>query len=171
MRTLIRLGIMTVLGLSLSVGAYAQSSSTDPAGKNAKGQGYVFFAPGGIIGDGHSVGIAHFGGGGEVLVYRGLGIGGELGYLAPWECMGDGMGLFSVNGSYHFRRNRKFTPFITGGYSLAFRNGHANLLNFGAGAHYWFSDSVGLRMEFRDHIQPQYINEHFLGGRIGLSFR
>ena len=172
MRIGARFGVLAALVLSLSVWAHAGSSTTNPDGdKDHKGQGYVFFAPGGIIGDGYSVGTLHFGGGGEALLYRGLGIGAEAGYLAPWRQLGDGIGLLSIDGSYHFRRNQRFTPFITGGYSLGFRSGTANLINFGAGAHYWFKDQVGLRFEFRDHIDPSYLNDHYLSGRIGISFR
>jgi hypothetical protein len=172
MRIRAHFGVLAALAISLSVWAHAGSSAADPeADSGQKAQGYVFFAPGGIVGSGSSVGTLHFGGGGEALVYRGIGIGAELGYLAPWRQFPEGIGLFSVDGSYHFRRNQKLSPFVTGGYSLGFRSGYGHLVNFGAGAHYWFKDQVGLRFEFRDHVDPHYVNDHYLSGRIGLSFR
>jgi len=39
----------------------------------------------------------------------------------------------SLNGAYHFNRKRKLSPFVTGGYTLAFRDGHANLVILAAG--------------------------------------
>ncbi len=141
-------------------------------GEEHVGQGYVFFAPGAVVQGGYSTGTAHFGGGGEGLIYRGLGIGAELGYLTPWRDFSSGIGIFSVNGSYHFNRTEKLSPFITGGYSLAFRNGHINLANFGGGVNYWFREKMGLRLEFRDHIHTgSFPTAHYLSARIGLSFR
>ena len=99
------------------------------------GQGYFFFAPGVITGGGSSEGTMHFGGGFDIFAYKGLGFGGEAGYLAPWDYLSDGMGLASVNGSYHFRRNSKVTPFVTAGYSIGFviHPGHADMFNFSYG--------------------------------------
>ena len=42
---------------------------------------------------------------GEGVFNNGVGIGMELGYLSPFESVGDGLGTFSVNGSYHFIDN------------------------------------------------------------------
>jgi len=95
-----------------------------------------------------------------------------LGYITGWRDFGNGIGMLSVNGSYHFNRNRKLSPFISGGYSMAFRSGAINLFNFGGGINYWFRDRIGLRLEFRDHVYSQYSHStHYLGGRIGCSFR
>lgn len=137
----------------------------------SKGQGYFFVAPGGISGSGRTVSSLHFGGGGEGLLYKGLGVGGEIGYLGLARSLGDGFGVFSANGSYHFRTrsDRKLAPFVTAGYSLAFRSGTANMFNFGGGVHYWFCEKVGLRLEFRDHVWSR--EAHFWGLRIGVAFR
>ncbi len=65
------------------------------------GQGYLFFAPGGTS-PGNTANL-HFGGaGGEGLIYKGLGVGGELGYLTPWQGFRSGVGVLSLNGSYNF---------------------------------------------------------------------
>ncbi len=140
-----------------------------------RGQGYVFFAPGfsSVSGLG-TTGTAQVGGGAEGLVYKGLGVGAELGYLTPWRAFGDGIGVFSPDVSFHFlprRREGKVVPFVNGGYTLLFRSGHANGLNFGGGVNYWFRDHVGLRLEFRDQVQLQGITVHYVGFRVGLVFR
>jgi opacity protein-like surface antigen len=160
-----------ILGLLLlvlvSIPGMAQASD------EPKGQGYVFFAPG-TTSPGTPTGTVHFGVGGEALVYKGLGLGGEVGYLAPWSSVGDGMGTFSPDLSYHFRSRsgeQKLVPFVTGGYTLFFRSGTANGFNFGGGVNYWFREHLGLRLEFRDNVWTTYATGHFLGFRVGLAFR
>jgi hypothetical protein len=159
--------------LGFSVCAFAGDLKNE--GKNelrATGQGYVFFAPGATVQRGSSLGLAQFGGGGEALVYKGVGIGGELTYVTPWSDYGAGVLLGSLDGSYHFARNRKISPFLTGGYSLAFRQGYVNLVNFGGGVNCWVTRKVGVRLEFRDHInRNDWITSHYLSARMGISFR
>jgi hypothetical protein len=137
------------------------------------GHAYLFGAPGGISGE--SDRTLHFGGGAEGLVFKGLAVGGELGYLTPVECPGCGIGMLSANGSYHFvarTPGRKVVPFVTAGYTLAFRNGLANMYNFGGGVQYWFSRRVGLRAEVRDHVSTcSSYTIHLWGVRFGLAFR
>jgi hypothetical protein len=131
-----RLTFSILVLATCSVGAWGQANS------GHSGQGYVFFAPGSISPGGGGT-TFHVGGGGEGLFYKGLGAGAEIGYLSAWQYKGSGVGLFSANGSYHFGARtpgRKVAPFVTAGYSLAFRGGHANLANFGGGVHYWFTD-------------------------------
>ncbi|MCI0423655.1 MAG: porin family protein [Acidobacteria bacterium] len=140
--------------------------------KEHRGQGYVFVAPGAVSSDGTTATL-HFGVGGEGLVYKGLGIGGEIGYVGPARGLQEGVGLFSANGSYHFRNasaSGKLVPFVTGGYSLIFRDGTASGVNFGGGVNYWFRERVGLRLEFRDQVFADRTT-HFYGFRIGLAFR
>jgi hypothetical protein len=134
-------------------------------------QGYVFFAPGVLTGEGASEGTFHFGGGGEGFLYKGLAAGGEIGYVAPWKYSRAGIGLLSVDGSYHLNRSSTLSPFLTGGYSLAFRSGHANAVNYGGGVNWWISERYGLRLEFRDHVETQFAKLHYVGFRIGFAFR
>jgi hypothetical protein len=138
-----------------------------------RSHGYVFTAPG-ITSPG-STGTLHFGAGFEGFVYKGLGAGAEIGYLSPAQDLGCGFGLFSVNGSYHFlnaRSRRGLSPFVTGGYSLAFRNGRANMLNLGGGVTYWFLNRLGLRLEVRDQLwSPTRNAAHFVDFRIGMALR
>lgn len=145
--------------------AFGQTSS------EPRGWGYGFGGVGGTS-EG-SVVTLHVGGGGEGLVYKGLGLGAEVGYLSPFEDLGDGIGILSTNVSYHFVRpktNQKLVPFVSGGFSLAFKNGTSGGGNFGGGAQYWLRPHLGLRFEFRDHIFSSD-TPHLYGFRVGVSFR
>lgn len=134
------------------------------------GQGYAYFAPGRLSGGST---MLHFGAGGEGFFYKGLAAGGEIGYLAPAQCLTYGVGLLSVNGSYHLNRDAhwKVAPFVTAGYSLAFRGGSENLFNVGGGLSYWLSDRTGLRLEFRDYVYPADGATHSVEFRIAVAFR
>jgi hypothetical protein len=114
------------------------------------------------------------GGGGEHVFGPGIGIGAELGAVGPWRNYRSAIGMFSVNGSYHFLRDRrKIDPFAGGGYTLGFRSGSINLGNFGGGLNYWFGDRIGLRVEFRDHVYAsgRSPDVHYWGFRFGITFR
>lgn len=169
-----KLSFVITLVVCLSVTASAQTGSGATAPKsNGGGYGYVFFGPGGSVPHGGEA-TMHVGGGGEAVFKNGAGIGAELAYLAPFKYPGDGLGTFSVNGSYHFLKtsgSEKVVPFLTGGYTGFFRDGYANGVNFGAGVNYWFKPRVGLRVEFRDHIWVENESTHFLNVRVGLNFR
>jgi outer membrane protein with beta-barrel domain len=131
--------------------------------------GYAFGGAGASAGD-FSSGFFQFGAGGEALVNKGMGVGAEIAYLAPFRSGGNGIGLFSGNTSYHFSRSSKLVPFVTGGYSAGFRSGVVHGGNFGGGVHYWMNDHLGLRLEFRDHIFSSD-SPHLFQFRVGLSFR
>ena len=136
-------------------------------------QPYVFAAPGGISNGGTSV---HLGGGADLLAWKGLGASFEGGYLAPMGAGFDyGIGVVSANVFYQFGRpgRRRPTPFVTGGYSLAFRGETANAVNIGAGLTYWLSDGLGLRMEVRDHlpVEDGIRDYHLWGARFGVTWR
>ena len=146
------------------------------SGNDSRGQGYVFAAPGSVSGLGSSEGTLHIGGGGKGFLTKGFALGGEVGYLTPFTSFADGLGIASVNTSYHFGRgdsDRKAIPYITGGYSLAFRDGTINMINFGGGVNYWVKDGLGIKFEFRDHtnIESPIAEVHFWQVRIGLVFR
>jgi len=154
---------MTLLAV-IQAGAFAQSPS------DKKAWGYVFGGAGGNSG-GDSTASFQVGAGGEGLVYKGFGLGAEIGYLAPFRAGGDGFGIFSGDGSYHFKSSKsKLVPFVTGGYSAAFRSGAVSSGgNFGGGVQYWMKDHLGLRLEFRDHVFSSD-SPHFYQFRVGLSF-
>jgi opacity protein-like surface antigen len=148
--------------------SFAQSQS------ERRGWGYGFIALGGSAGDGSATAL-HYGGGGERLIYRGLGVGAELGNVTPTGDFGQGLGILSANMSYNFggrQRSKKISPFVTGGYSLKFRDDEdsGGGLNLGAGVQYWASNRLGVRVEFRDHHFFKGVL-NFYGVRVGLAFR
>ncbi len=133
--------------MTFSISALAQP---DSAG-NLRGE--VFYGAGAGIAGGEAQGLMHLGGGFDKTIYKGLGAGAELGYLFPRQSFANGVGLFSANAFYHIQPDSSFlVPFLTGGYSLAFRQETVNLANFGGGVDYWFRGRWGLRMEVRDHV-------------------
>jgi len=158
--------------LLLPLGLQAQESEPP------RGTANVFFGGGGAFASGDRSGVLQFGGGGEGRIYKGLSAGAEIGYLHPTKSFKDGFGLLSTNGTYRFWKawpSQKLVPFVTAGYSLAFRDGHANLANFGGGVDYWFRDRAALRLEVRDHIWPGAEHEdptsHILMFRVGIVGR
>ena len=163
-----RVIIGLILVITTSVTALAQSAGNAP-----RGWGYFVGGAGATAGNGSSSATFQVAGGGEGLLYKGLGIGAEVGYLAPFKGAGEGFGILSVNPSYHFKNasaSGRLVPFVTGGYSLGFRSGTASGGNFGGGVQYWMKDHVGLRFEFRDHLFSSD-TPHFFQFRVGLSFR
>jgi len=163
-----RLILMVCSLLLLPLGMKAQESEPP------RGTANVFFGGGGAFADGERAGVLQFGGGGEGRLYKGLSAGAELGYVHPGESFRNGFGLLSTNGTYRFWNawpSQKVVPFVTAGYSLAFRNGTANLANFGGGVDYWFRQRAALRLEVRDHIWPGESGiptSHILMFRVGL---
>lgn len=134
--------------------------------------GYWYVAPGAASAHGISETTVHFGGGGEYAFPKGVGAGIELGALGATSDFRDSViGVASANGYYHVLPGRlgKFDPFGTVGYSLLFRSGTANAVNFGGGMNYWFRPGLAARVEFRDHYTPEN-KVHFWGFRFGLSF-
>lgn len=165
---MIRIFAAGFLAALMAQGGMAQEKSDN------RGAGYVFVAPGAAVATGDAAGVLHFGVGGQGLLYKSFGIGGEIGYVSPNANIAAGVGLISINGLYQFgraSRDHKTVPFVTGGYSMAFRNGVANAVNFGGGLNYWFGSRKALLLELRDYISPLEPNVHILTGRIGLSFR
>lgn len=162
--------ILAVLILAL-IPCLGQAQSSD----YSKGHGYVYFAPGVESFDGESVGTMHIGFGGERFFSRYLGAGADAGYVAPYRSFKDGIGTFSPNFVARFRAKdseTKAEPFVTAGYTLFFRQGTANGANFGGGVNWWFKERVGLRFEVRDNVLiDSNLTAHFVGGRIGLTFR
>jgi hypothetical protein len=164
-RTSMRKFIVGVVLLMAVHGVVLAQGTTD-----RKGWGYAFGGVGGASGSG-STAFFSAGGGGERLVHKGLGLGADIEYLAPFRDPGNGLGIISPDISYHFSRGSKLVPFVTGGYSLAFRSGAtASGGNFGGGVQYWMKDHIGLRFEVRDHVFSSD-SPHQFQFRVGLSFR
>ena len=146
-----------------------------PTAASAQTSGVVFGTPGAVTCCGESQSTLHVGGGVEGLIGDAVGIGGEIGFLGPWAYFRDGLGVMSVNGSYHFlphQPGRRARPFVTTGYSLFFRDEHVNLWNVGGGIDYWVKPRMAVRVELRDHIHAEDgATVHFWGPRIGVVFR
>ena len=151
-----------LLGFFLTVSVSGQ-------GSEKKGWGYGFFV-GGFATDGsESEGIVHMGGGVDLLLAGGLGVGLEIGSLS-WGGISDGVGVFSPGVIYAFNTDQKTIPFITGGYTLFFREGSANGAFFGGGVNYLIGDNWGIRVEGRDQVFIEDGSFHNLEARFGVMF-
>lgn len=140
-----------------------------------RGQGYLFFAPG-VTADGG--GTVHFGGGGQGFVYRGVGLGAEIGYLAPWSSFNDGVAAGAANLSYHLlpkSDDKKVEPFVTAGYLVYARAGVSSGFNWGGGVILWLGKRAGLRVELRDQFDrghsDYFLSNRVIDFRVGLTFR
>ena len=152
---------LALMGVAVSAG--------NPESKY-NGDGYVFYSVGQEPGGGGV--LQQIGGGGQGFLYKGLAAGAEVGYQYPAESFTYGIGMLSLNGSYHFGRSGKVVPFVTAGYSLAFRDGHANLWNFGGGVTWWMARHVGLRVGIRDYVWPSCCSqEHSPQFMMAVAFR
>ena len=159
--------LMLMFPSLLALPLHAQST-----GEKYSGHGYAYYAVGGFPQG--SDAFNGLGAGGERLLWKGLGAGAELGYIFPPRQFPAGFGLVSVNPSWHYVRNgrsSKLVPFVTGGWSLAFREGSQNLGNFGGGVTWWFRDHLGLRLEVRDHRCAGCGDFDLVIFRAALSFR
>jgi hypothetical protein len=143
-----------------------------PEPKPYQGYGFAYSLVGGS--GRHFGDVLGVGGGGDGLLAKGLGVSVDLGYLFSRKCgcASKGIGLLTVNPSYHFvhRRNPgKVIPFFSAGYALAFRGGTANLYNGGGGITWWFSRPMGLRLEARGYYDLK--GGHLFVMRTAVAFR
>ena len=151
----------------------------------ALGQSHVFvyLAPGAALTRAFAGDVfVHFGGGGEYVMKKGIGIGADAGAIGL--LFGGTTGTLSLNGYYHFRHQRLVDPFVTAGYSLFFdrtatsfffgteaRQGNLNLFNFGGGTNLWFSHHVGAKLALRDHVHfASGSTVHYAEFLMGLTF-
>jgi hypothetical protein len=153
-------------------------ASAQNADHHYLGEGYIFIG----LGSGtDNPSFEHVGGGGEALLFKGLGVGGELGALGR---PGEGVGAFSIGPSYHFRRTlhqSKIDPFVEGGYTGTFDGdvptGADKLLNLAGGINYWLLRRMGVRLDFRDYIHHVSFpgggahTDQYWGIRVGLTIR
>jgi hypothetical protein len=155
--------------------ASAMASAQD-VGRQYREQVYAFIGQGTYSYDSGLYRIDHVGGGGEVRLFKELGVGSELGAMGT---LGNGVGLFSIDPSYHFRpssNKSKLVPFVDAGYTRTFGNRYftnsQNLFNFGGGIYYWPFKRVGLRADFRDYVDhSRLVTNHYPAFRIGLALR
>jgi hypothetical protein len=162
-----KLSSALVVMVALAAGLPAQQKNPDRPFQYS-GNGHVYFAAGACQHGYKHVGI---GGGGEGFVWRGLAIGGDLGYHYFVDDVG--FGLMSLHIGYHFvdrKRPKRLDPFMNvtllGAY-LA--NGLGPAGSLGGGLNYWFRPRIGLRTEVR--FQALGAEEALSMFRIGFSFR
>ena len=175
--------------VSLFMGsAFAMAQDTDHA---PRGQGYVF-AGGGT----HSMGLTT-GFGGEGYIYKGLGLGAELGTAGGFgDYLDKLIGVGSADVSYHYFPKKirgNAAPFLTGGYSNFFGHnihegtgfwGHKPLMtqgfNFGGGVDVFAMKHLGVRLDLRyyghggrilNYTFPDVNQFSFVAFRVGLTIR
>jgi hypothetical protein len=135
--------------------------------------GYWYLAPGAVTAAGHSSATLDMGGGAEFSIWKDIAAGVEGGAVANTRnYTGTVQGEGSINGYYHFLRTHgsRLDPFATVGYSLFFRRGTSNLVNYGGGLNYWVWKTAAFRIEVRDHVYGNSPTLHYWGVRFGMSF-
>jgi opacity protein-like surface antigen len=114
-----------------------------------------------------------FGIGGEMLLNENWRMGGEIGYNGRTEnVFNSGLGLLSLNVSYGVPVSDRWTPFVTGGYTiLTAILGSARGMKIGGGTDVRIWKRMSLRFEVRDQIGfGNHTSEHFYGARVGPVF-
>jgi hypothetical protein len=136
----------------------------------AQTHGYLFVAPGVANASNESLGLIHLAVGGEYVFKSTVGAGAEIGLLGRTDL--GALGATSLNGYYHFHRDRHLAPFVTAGYSSFFDlGGHVNLANIGGGVNYWYRDHFGIKLEFRDHFSTGTNSANYAEFRFGFDFK
>jgi hypothetical protein len=158
-----------ILALAVAAAAPVTGQNTE---KKYNGHGYAVVGLG-VPDSGKLADLISFGGGGEGFLWKGLTIGSDLNYVMPRMATDEGIGMWNLTGGWHFINRtgeQKVIPFITGGYSLAFRESTLSLYNYGGGVNYWFQPRVGVRVEVRDYRHNRYgrFNTEL---RFGVLFR
>jgi len=132
------------------------------------GHGYAYFTGGFCQ---HNYVLVGGGGGGEAFLWRGLAVGGEVGFHQFLSSLN--FGLASATVGYHFvnrKRPGRFDPFVNfSPAGLYFGPGTGGAGGIGGGLNYWFKPRMGLRTEVR--FQVLAAEEALAVFRIGLSFR
>jgi len=164
-----RLAALLFFFLLLAHPALAQ----DPAPYRYRGNGHAYFATGAC-----QHGYLHLGagGGGEALVWRGVALGGEAGFMVFNDNRSQPIGLFATTAGYHFGNRSRLTgasPFVnvawvgvgTGGSEW----GTTAYGGIGGGVNYWFKPKLGMRVEGRLHALGA--GEALFIFRLGVAFR
>ena len=164
MRVVQRAALVLVICVSLSGAAAAQTVVS----------GYLVAGVGQDRSPANSEATVHVAVGAEGRVASGrLGVGAEIGYLAPTRDLSGGFGVLSPNATLYFKNASRLVPFATAGYSLLFREAASNAFNVGAGVEYWTPRGIGLRLEVRNHIllRSPGAGNHYWVARAGVTSR
>jgi hypothetical protein len=181
MKKLITTASLLIL-FPMLVSAQSAPSTDHPS----RGDGYLFFGLGNVSNNGANgfstkfAVVEHVGGGGEVFLYKGLGVGAEVGY-AHWGANGNVAWIPSGDVLFHLRGNKpraRVDPFVLGGISGYIPTSHGNrgsvADNLGGGVNLWFSKYYALRLEFRDYTTGELNlapGRNYASFRIGVTFR
>jgi hypothetical protein len=143
---------------------------------DAQGIGYAVAGAGGVSGFfGSRSSAYHAAGGGEFRFATRAGIGAEGGVFGN---SGSLLVMVSANGTFHVSRSpgeRGPSPFLTGGYTrlgIGYGEGAFNTWNLGGGVAIWGNGRSGFRLEFRDHVRPDFRGTvHYWVVRAGVCLR
>jgi hypothetical protein len=138
------------------------------AAQAPRAQAHAFFGFDNI--GGHDFDANSGGVGADVFVYKGAAVSPSGAWLYTRD-NARGLGVFTINGSYHFLRGRgPFQPFVTAGYgALTDFSGGQSTFNYGGGANYWFGKHLGVRAEVLNFQSSNY--RELTSIRFGISFR
>lgn len=85
--------------------------------------------------------------------------------------------FYHLDAVYHFMPDGRFNPFVLAGiggahYSPDISDGDMAVLNIGVGAKYWLSDRIALRVDLKDTMVTEIVQEtyHNLGATLGITF-
>ncbi len=135
------------------------------------GNAYVAYGIGTCM---HGVTNTSVAGGGEGFLWRGLTLGGDVGYYRFVERNSKGFGIATLETGYHFVNRDapgRFDPFVSAGLvgaAFAPGGGAIQTASAGGGMNYWFKRRVGLRTEVRISGNS---DDALILFRIGFSFR
>jgi len=104
------------------------------------------------------------------VLWRFLGYGADVGYLAPWKALQHGVGVLSVGGLVFPVRRQNYGVFLSSGYTLGFRGygQRANFLHTGLGMRL----GARVRLELRNYVNfdGSDPNTYIWSFRLGVVF-
>lgn len=169
--------LIATASLLLMVPASAPAQNADHP---HRGQGYVVFGLGTGLGSvyspDHTEQVSF---GGEGFLYKGLGFGGEAGYVY-WGGDYRQAWVPSLDFSYHFKRyaaRGKADPFLLAGFTahLPASSGRRGepAGTVGGGVNVWVREHAALRFEVRNDISSGNfgLGNDYLSFRVGVAFR
>ena len=96
-------------------------------------------------------------------------------YRSPMDSVN--LTLYHIDAIYHFMPDSKFTPFVLVGFGGAHYDPEISrhdmaAFNVGVGAKYSLTDNIALRLDLKDYIVTEIMQEtyHNFGATLGISF-
>jgi OOP family OmpA-OmpF porin len=85
--------------------------------------------------------------------------------------------FYHIDAVYHFMPDGKFNPFVLAGFGGAHYRPEISTrdmaaFNVGVGAKYWLTDNIALRVDIKDYMVTEIMQEtyHNIGATIGITF-